>query len=190
MCFALCAESQQRAFELPAWRISDCASQTPILDFIVRARPVLTRSSLFLFFSIPLHSSARGTEFVQSCKPITNHRSCYAPHKASLAHSRRYVNSVRSSSSYLTKVPPLWQTDNNTGERKDFEVYSCHVSPDGKRLVTAAGGARPRQSTRETGGHQSQVADINQMDTCGYGRRKQSITLGMIPTISQSSWPP
>lgn len=28
----------------------------------------------------------------------------------------------------------------NTGERKDFEVYSCDVSPDGKRLVTAAGG--------------------------------------------------
>lgn len=27
-----------------------------------------------------------------------------------------------------------------TGERKDFEVYSCDVSPDGSRLVTAAGG--------------------------------------------------
>jgi protein HIRA/HIR1 len=27
------------------------------------------------------------------------------------------------------------------GELKDFEVYSCHVSPDGSRLVTAAGGA-------------------------------------------------
>ncbi|KAK7903384.1 HIR complex subunit [Exophiala xenobiotica] len=25
------------------------------------------------------------------------------------------------------------------GEKKDFEVYSCHVSPDGQRLVTAAG---------------------------------------------------
>ena len=25
------------------------------------------------------------------------------------------------------------------GEKKDFEVYSCHVSPDGDRLVTAAG---------------------------------------------------
>lgn len=29
------------------------------------------------------------------------------------------------------------------GERKDFEVYSCDVSPDGKRLVTAAGGKLP-----------------------------------------------
>ena len=27
-----------------------------------------------------------------------------------------------------------------TGEKKDFEVYSCHVSADGARLVTAAGG--------------------------------------------------
>lgn len=26
------------------------------------------------------------------------------------------------------------------GEHKDFEVYSCHVSPDGKRLATAGGG--------------------------------------------------
>ncbi|KAK2755890.1 HIR complex subunit [Arachnomyces sp. PD_36] len=29
-------------------------------------------------------------------------------------------------------------------ERKDFEVYSCHVSPDGKRLVTAAGDGHVR----------------------------------------------
>ena len=28
----------------------------------------------------------------------------------------------------------------STGERKDFEVYSCDISPDGSRLVTAAGG--------------------------------------------------
>ena len=30
------------------------------------------------------------------------------------------------------------------GEKKDFEVYSCHVSPDGQRLVTAAGGKQNR----------------------------------------------
>ncbi|KAF2735484.1 Hira-domain-containing protein [Polyplosphaeria fusca] len=34
-------------------------------------------------------------------------------------------------------VKPLWL--NHPGELKDFEVYSCHVSPDGSRLVTAAG---------------------------------------------------
>lgn len=30
------------------------------------------------------------------------------------------------------------------GEQKDFEVYSCNVSPDGKRLATAAGDGHVR----------------------------------------------
>ena len=30
------------------------------------------------------------------------------------------------------------------GEHKDFEVYSCHVSPDGKRLATAGGDGHVR----------------------------------------------
>ncbi|KAF2761739.1 histone transcription regulator HIRA, WD repeat superfamily [Pseudovirgaria hyperparasitica] len=34
-------------------------------------------------------------------------------------------------------VKPLWLT--HPGELRDFDVYSCHVSPDGNRLVTAAG---------------------------------------------------
>ncbi len=34
-------------------------------------------------------------------------------------------------------IKPTWLT--HGGEKKDFEVYSCHVSPDGARLVTAAG---------------------------------------------------
>ncbi|KAF1841041.1 Hira-domain-containing protein [Cucurbitaria berberidis CBS 394.84] len=34
-------------------------------------------------------------------------------------------------------IKPQWLT--HPGELKDFEVYSCHVSPDGSRLVTAAG---------------------------------------------------
>ncbi|KAI9796588.1 MAG: HIR complex subunit [Sarcosagium campestre] len=34
-------------------------------------------------------------------------------------------------------LKPEWLT--HGGEKKDFEIYSCHVSPDGKRLVTAAG---------------------------------------------------
>ncbi|KAF2120442.1 protein HIR1 [Lophiotrema nucula] len=34
-------------------------------------------------------------------------------------------------------VKPLWLT--HPGELKDFEVYSCHISPDGSRLVTAGG---------------------------------------------------
>ncbi|THZ75348.1 histone transcription regulator HIRA, WD repeat superfamily [Aureobasidium pullulans] len=32
---------------------------------------------------------------------------------------------------------PIWLT--HGGDKKDFEVYSCHVSPDGSRLVTAGG---------------------------------------------------
>ncbi|KAK3203923.1 hypothetical protein GRF29_106g1043824 [Pseudopithomyces chartarum] len=34
-------------------------------------------------------------------------------------------------------VKPLWL--NHPGDLKEFEVYSCHVSPDGSRLATAAG---------------------------------------------------
>ncbi|KAL4879489.1 Hira-domain-containing protein [Aspergillus karnatakaensis] len=34
-------------------------------------------------------------------------------------------------------IKPVWLT--HGGERKAFEVYSCDVSPDGSRLVTAAG---------------------------------------------------
>ena len=46
-------------------------------------------------------------------------------------------------------VEAIWSvdvTDNwrlcpqHLGEQKDYEVYSCHVSPDGSRLATAAGG--------------------------------------------------
>ncbi|KAF2145374.1 uncharacterized protein K452DRAFT_283734 [Aplosporella prunicola CBS 121167] len=39
-------------------------------------------------------------------------------------------------------VKPVWLT--HPGELKDFEVYSCHVSPDGSRLVTAAGDGHVR----------------------------------------------
>ena len=35
-------------------------------------------------------------------------------------------------------IKPLWL--NHSGDKKDFGVYSCHVSPDSERLVTAAGG--------------------------------------------------
>ncbi|ORY11885.1 protein HIR1 [Clohesyomyces aquaticus] len=39
-------------------------------------------------------------------------------------------------------IKPLWL--NHPGDLKDFEVYSCHVSPDGSRLVTAAGDGHVR----------------------------------------------
>ncbi|KAK3716379.1 HIR complex subunit [Vermiconidia calcicola] len=37
---------------------------------------------------------------------------------------------------------PLWL--HHAGEKKDHEVYSCHVSPDGTRLATAAGDGHVR----------------------------------------------
>ncbi|PFH61366.1 hypothetical protein XA68_17544 [Ophiocordyceps unilateralis] len=39
-------------------------------------------------------------------------------------------------------VKPAWLS--HSGEQKDFEVYSCHVSPDGKRLATAGGDGHVR----------------------------------------------
>ncbi|KAL1958586.1 hypothetical protein VTO42DRAFT_4183 [Malbranchea cinnamomea] len=39
-------------------------------------------------------------------------------------------------------IKPVWLT--HGGERKAFEVYSCDVSPDGKRLVTVAGDGHVR----------------------------------------------
>ncbi|MCJ1387531.1 HIR complex subunit [Xylographa bjoerkii] len=39
-------------------------------------------------------------------------------------------------------IRPIWLT--HGGEKKDFEVYSCHISPDGSRLVTAAGDGHVR----------------------------------------------
>lgn len=41
---------------------------------------------------------------------------------------------------WLDVMEELKLTLPTLGEKKDFEVYSCDVSPDGSRLVTAAGG--------------------------------------------------
>lgn len=39
---------------------------------------------------------------------------------------------------------PLADSELGVGEQKDFEVYSCHISPDGSRLATAGGGTLTR----------------------------------------------
>ncbi|KAG7286220.1 HIR complex subunit [Staphylotrichum longicolle] len=39
-------------------------------------------------------------------------------------------------------IKPSWLR--HSGEQKDFEVYSCHISPDGKRLATAGGDGHVR----------------------------------------------
>ena len=38
----------------------------------------------------------------------------------------------------------------HAGEQKDFEVYSCHISPDGSRLATAGGGTSMRLNNPST----------------------------------------
>ncbi|EGC43052.1 histone transcription regulator slm9 [Histoplasma capsulatum var. duboisii H88] len=61
-------------------------------------------------------------------------------------------------------IKPVWLT--HGGERKDFEVYSCDVSPDGKRLVTAAGGTNEPppvenwRTIRRLIGHDNDVQDL------------------------------
>ncbi|KAK6203814.1 HIR complex subunit [Pestalotiopsis sp. IQ-011] len=45
-------------------------------------------------------------------------------------------------------VKPSWLS--HQGEQKDFEVYSCHVSPDGKRLATAGGDGHVRVWSTES----------------------------------------
>ncbi|KAI0898844.1 Hira-domain-containing protein [Annulohypoxylon nitens] len=45
-------------------------------------------------------------------------------------------------------IKPSWLS--HKGEQKDFEVYSCHISPDGKRLATAGGDGHVRVWSTES----------------------------------------
>ncbi|KAF3055192.1 Protein hir-1 [Daldinia childiae] len=45
-------------------------------------------------------------------------------------------------------IKPSWLS--HRGEQKDFEVYSCHISPDGKRLATAGGDGHVRVWSTES----------------------------------------
>ena len=78
-------------------------------------------------------------------------------------------------------IRPLWLT--HSGEKKDFEVYSCHISPDGLRLVTAAGG---NISTRS--GVQNLLNQITQTDMSGCGRRRQFIMPAIQISQSRGNW--
>lgn len=95
---------------------------------------------------------------------------------------------------------PLWL--NHKGDKKDFEVYSCHVSPDGKRLVTAAGGKCYNLPTsdplmvhgsvyKDLEAHPRGFADLApQMVTSECGPRKRSSALPIRATPGPSSSPP
>lgn len=70
-----------------------------------------------------------------------------------------------------------------TGEKKNFEVYSCHVSPDGSRLATAAGGEFDTLCA-------SVLVDSYQIATFGFGPQKQSTIAMILPTTNRDSWLP
>jgi hypothetical protein len=62
-----------------------------------------------------------------------------------VANSWRYVEGFFGVEALSSRFPLLGFVllrlgISDTGERKDFEVYSCDVSLDGSRLVSAAGG--------------------------------------------------
>lgn len=66
--------------------------------------------------------------------------------QAVMAEPQRYVALASPSRLSLdARSSVITPTDSfaRAGEQKDFEVYSCHVSPDGKRLATAGGGKSP-----------------------------------------------
>ena len=56
------------------------------------------------------------------------------------------LNAVTTASMHIIK--PSWLS--HSGEQKDFEVYSCHISPDGKRLATAGGDGHVRVWSTES----------------------------------------
>lgn len=59
-------------------------------------------------------------------------------------------------------IKPSWLS--HSGEQKDFEVYSCHVSPDGSRLATAGGDGHVRVWSTES---------IYQSDDPSYSKPRQ-----------------
>jgi len=63
---------------------------------------------------------------------------------------------------------PLWLS--HGGDKKDHEVYSCHVSPDGSRLVTAAGG----EPLMNRVNHNRTALTTLQTAMCGSGQQKRS----------------
>ncbi|KAI1040938.1 hypothetical protein LB505_006674 [Fusarium chuoi] len=62
----------------------------------------------------------------------------------------------------MRMIKPSWLS--HSGEQKDFEVYSCHVSPDGKRLATAGGDGHVRVWSTES---------IYNADTPKYNKPRQ-----------------
>jgi len=73
-----------------------------------------------------------------------------------------------------------------TGELRDHEVYSCHVSPDGQRLVTAAGGLYTVISGK---GVEKRLTSFPQMLTFESGPQKPLNGLPTLITQNPNSLP-
>src|SRR5947209_18616549 len=82
--------------------------------------------------------------------------------------------------SLLTELPL-------SGEKKDFEVYSCHVSPDGTRLVTAAGGELGISECNLC--MKWPLAYLFKMAMYEYGPQKLSTEPVTLRSINTGSWP-
>lgn len=61
-------------------------------------------------------------------------------------------------------IKPSWLS--HSGEQKDFEVYSCSVSPDGKRLATAGGDGHVRIWSTEAIYDTSSTPDTKPRQLC------------------------
>ena len=85
-------------------------------------------------------------------------------------------------------IRPVWLT--HSGEKKDFEVYSCHVSPDGTRLVTAAGGGTLQFQECKTFGNCALIdySPSAQMVTFVFGLLTPSIMPAIPITPNHDSW--
>lgn len=83
-------------------------------------------------------------------------------------------------------IRPVWLT--HSGEKKDFEVYSCHVSPDGTRLVTAAGGGGLRSPRLATLVGVSDSSPSAQMVMSVFGLLTPSTMLAIPITLNHDSW--
>lgn len=80
-------------------------------------------------------------------------------------------------------IRPVWLS--HGGEKKDFEVYSCHVSADGARLVTSAGGMRLGETFLDV----DKAINVGQMATFESGPPRPFSTRATRATQNLSSLP-
>ena len=97
---------------------------------------------------------------------------------------RQCAVSGKVQSTVMHFIRPVWLT--HSGEKKDFEVYSCHVSPDGTRLVTAAGG----ESHFLTYTSSYELRMYLQMAMSESGLLRPSTMPPTLLSLSPNSWPP